>query len=106
MTFLLSDPGWYVHKPDVQNKWEDNTLTPRIKLPFLLTVTLSVFLVSLIIYMYLLTLNYPALAREVNRGLVPASAAFSNSGGRRKQYKVKIKYSPGKNQMFTSTCFI
>ena len=27
MTFLLCDPGWYVHKPDVQNKWEDNTHT-------------------------------------------------------------------------------
>ena len=25
MTFLLCDPGWYVHKPDVQNKWEDKT---------------------------------------------------------------------------------
>ena len=25
VTFLLCDPGWYVHKPDVQNKWEDNT---------------------------------------------------------------------------------
>ena len=20
--FLLCDPGWYVHKPDVQNKWD------------------------------------------------------------------------------------
>ena len=27
MTFLLCDPGWYVHKPDVQNKWEENTHT-------------------------------------------------------------------------------
>ena len=25
MTFLLCDPGWYVHKTDVQNKWDDNT---------------------------------------------------------------------------------
>ena len=25
MTFLLCDPGWYVHKPDVQNKWNSNT---------------------------------------------------------------------------------
>ena len=25
--FLLCDPGWYVHKPDVQNKWDDNTHT-------------------------------------------------------------------------------
>ena len=25
VTFLLCDPGWwYVHKPDVQNKWNDN----------------------------------------------------------------------------------
>ena len=24
---LLCDPGWYVHKPDVQNKWDDNTHT-------------------------------------------------------------------------------
>ena len=24
MTFRLCDPGWYVHKPDVQNKWDDN----------------------------------------------------------------------------------
>ena len=29
MTFLLRDPGWYVHKPDVQNKWDDNTHTLR-----------------------------------------------------------------------------
>ena len=21
---ILCDPGWYVHKPDVQNKWDDN----------------------------------------------------------------------------------
>ena len=27
MTFLLCDPGWYVHKPDVQNRWADNTHT-------------------------------------------------------------------------------
>ena len=25
-TFLLCDPGWYVHKSDIQNKWDDNTL--------------------------------------------------------------------------------
>ena len=26
VTFLLlCDPGWYVHKPDVQNKWVENT---------------------------------------------------------------------------------
>ena len=24
-TFLLCDPGWCVHKSDVQNKWHDNT---------------------------------------------------------------------------------
>ena len=27
MTFLLCDPGWYVHKPDVQNKWDDNVVS-------------------------------------------------------------------------------
>ena len=27
MTFLLCDPGLYVHKPDVQKKWDDNTHT-------------------------------------------------------------------------------
>ena len=28
VTFLLYDPGWYVHKPDdVHNKWDDNTHT-------------------------------------------------------------------------------
>ena len=27
VAFLLCDPGWYVHKPDVQNKWDDNTHT-------------------------------------------------------------------------------
>ena len=27
MAFLLCDPGWYVHKSDVQNKWDDNTHT-------------------------------------------------------------------------------
>ena len=25
--FLLDDPGWYVHKPDVQNKWDGITHT-------------------------------------------------------------------------------
>ena len=25
VTFLLCDLGWYVHKPDVQNEWDDNT---------------------------------------------------------------------------------
>ena len=25
LTSLLRDPGWYVHKPDVQNEWDDNT---------------------------------------------------------------------------------
>ena len=30
MTSLLCDPDWYVHKPDVQNKWdENNTQTPH-----------------------------------------------------------------------------
>ena len=23
---ILRDPGWYVHKPDDQNKWDDNTM--------------------------------------------------------------------------------
>ena len=23
----MCDPGWYVHEPDVQNKWDDNALT-------------------------------------------------------------------------------
>ena len=27
VAFLLCDPGWYVHKPGVQNKWEENTHT-------------------------------------------------------------------------------
>ena len=27
MSFLLCDPGWCVHKSDVQNKWDDNTHT-------------------------------------------------------------------------------
>ena len=27
VTFLLCDPGWYVHKSDVQNKWDANTDT-------------------------------------------------------------------------------
>ena len=27
VTFLLCGPGWHVHKPDVQNKWDDNTHT-------------------------------------------------------------------------------
>ena len=26
MTFLLCDSGWYVHKPDVQNRWEENSI--------------------------------------------------------------------------------
>ena len=31
VTFLLCDPGWCVHKSDVQNKWDcdDNTHTHR-----------------------------------------------------------------------------
>ena len=31
VTFLLCDPGWYVHKPDVQNKWDDNTHTHTVR---------------------------------------------------------------------------
>ena len=27
MTVLLCDPGWYVHKPDAQNKWDGNRHT-------------------------------------------------------------------------------
>ena len=28
MTFLLCDPGWYVHNlTSIQNKWDDNTHT-------------------------------------------------------------------------------
>ena len=27
VTFLLCDSGWYVPKPDVQNKWKDNSHT-------------------------------------------------------------------------------
>ena len=27
VTFLLCDPGWCVHKSDVQSKWDDNTRT-------------------------------------------------------------------------------
>ena len=27
VTFLLCYPGWYVHKPDVQIKWDGNTHT-------------------------------------------------------------------------------
>ena len=27
VAFLLYDPGWYVHKSYVQNKWDDNTYT-------------------------------------------------------------------------------
>ena len=25
VAFILCHPGWYVHKPDVQNKWEEKT---------------------------------------------------------------------------------
>ena len=32
MTFLLCDPDWYVQKPDVQNKWDDNTHTYTLSL--------------------------------------------------------------------------
>ena len=28
LTFILCDPGWYIQKPDVQNKGDDNTHTP------------------------------------------------------------------------------
>ena len=39
---ILCDPGWYVHKPDVQNKWDDNThntVAPNAKVP-----TVTVFI--------------------------------------------------------------
>ena len=29
VAFLLYDPGWCVHKSDVQNKWDDNTRHTR-----------------------------------------------------------------------------
>ena len=31
VTFLLCDPGCNVHKPDVQNKWDDNTHTHTLQ---------------------------------------------------------------------------
>ena len=31
MTFLLCDPGWRVHKSDVQNRWDDNTTQQWIR---------------------------------------------------------------------------
>ena len=31
MTFLLSEPGWCVHKSDVQNKGDDNTHTHSVE---------------------------------------------------------------------------
>ena len=35
VTFLLCDPDWYVHKPDVHNKWDDSTHTlPDIFVPY------------------------------------------------------------------------
>ena len=30
MTFLLCDPGWYVHKPHVQNKWGEHIHTHTV----------------------------------------------------------------------------
>ena len=30
VTFLPCAPCWYVHKPGVQNKWDDNTHTERL----------------------------------------------------------------------------
>ena len=27
VTFLLCDPGWYVYKPEVQNKWDKDIFT-------------------------------------------------------------------------------
>ena len=42
VTFLLCDPGWYVHKPDVQNKGDDNTThTPRLQVKVLVYCTSS-----------------------------------------------------------------
>ena len=38
VTFLLCDPGWYVHKPDVQNKWDDSTPPTHTLLLFLVCV--------------------------------------------------------------------
>ena len=39
VTFLLCDPGWCVHKSDVQSKWDDNTHSSysRHTTPFLQT---------------------------------------------------------------------
>ena len=27
MNFILCDPGWYVHKPDVQTEWNDKKMS-------------------------------------------------------------------------------
>ena len=44
---ILCDPGWCVHKSDVQNKWDDNTCTlnyPSFKKLFRLkTYSLSIY---------------------------------------------------------------
>ena len=39
---ILCDPGWYVHKPDVQNKWDDNTRTYIHRIPVKLYVFVCV----------------------------------------------------------------
>ena len=35
---FLCYPGWYVHKPDIQNKWDDNTHTQHTELNAVLLI--------------------------------------------------------------------
>ena len=46
MSFLLCGPCWYVHKPDVQNQWDDNKHTQRDRAEGRLVALYIIFLIS------------------------------------------------------------
>ena len=39
--FLLCDPGWCVHKSDVQNKWDDNKMYNTHTVPEVIVILLN-----------------------------------------------------------------
>ena len=48
VTFLLCSLCWYVHKPDAQNSWDDNTHTQRLGGRAVTSLLLLFFLILLL----------------------------------------------------------
>ena len=81
VAFLLCDPGWYVHKPDVQNKWDDNTHT-HMHIHISKACTLSPpSYIYLTLYMYIKLHPLPRLLVVGLGGLTMGAGVYSAAPG-------------------------